>query len=151
MLILLLSFPNQKRRNVLHRRHSLKKGVLRNFAKLIAKHLCQSLFFNKIAGLRPATLLKKTLWQRCFPVNVPKILRTAFPQNTSRRLLLFLTKIKLKIVFSSANMSTTNYHLSLIADLYFPPLFIVMKPYLQPKFIQRFPLLIPKHMVKELY
>ena len=135
MLILLLSFPNQKRRNVLHRRHSLKKGVLRNFAKLIAKHLCQSLFFNKVAGLRPATLLKKTLWQRCFPVNVPKILRATFPQNSSRRLLLFLTKTKLKIVFSSANMSTTNYLTSLIADLCFPPLFIVMKPYLQPKFI----------------
>ena len=28
-----------------------KKGVLRNFAKLTGKHLCQSLFFNKVAGL----------------------------------------------------------------------------------------------------
>ena len=28
-----------------------KKGVLRNFAKFTAKHLCQSLFFNKVAGL----------------------------------------------------------------------------------------------------
>ena len=36
-----------------------KKGVLRNFAKFIRKHLFQSLFFNKIAGMRPATLLKK--------------------------------------------------------------------------------------------
>ena len=25
------------------------------------KHLCRSLFFNKVAGLRPATLLKKRL------------------------------------------------------------------------------------------
>ena len=25
-----------------------KKGVLRNFAKFIGKHLCQSLFFNKV-------------------------------------------------------------------------------------------------------
>ena len=25
------------------------------------KHLCQSLFFDKVAGLRPATLLKKRL------------------------------------------------------------------------------------------
>ena len=38
-----------------------KKGVLRNFAKCTGKHLCQSLFFNKVAGLRPATLLKKRL------------------------------------------------------------------------------------------
>ena len=31
------------------------------FAKITGKHLCQSLFFNKVAGLRPATLLKKSL------------------------------------------------------------------------------------------
>ena len=29
------------------------KGVLKNFAKFTGKHLCQSLSFNKIAGLRP--------------------------------------------------------------------------------------------------
>ena len=28
----------------------MKKGVLRNFAKFSGKHLCQSLFFNKVAG-----------------------------------------------------------------------------------------------------
>ena len=39
-----------------------KKSVLRNFAKFTGKHLCQSLIFNKIAGLRPATLSKKRLW-----------------------------------------------------------------------------------------
>ena len=38
-----------------------KKGVLRNFTKFTGKHLCQSLFFNKVAGLRPANLLKKRL------------------------------------------------------------------------------------------
>ena len=31
----------------------LKKGVLRKFAKVTGKYLCQSLFFNKVAGLRP--------------------------------------------------------------------------------------------------
>ena len=39
-----------------------EKGVLRNFAKFTGKRLCQSLFFNKVADLRPATLLTKTLW-----------------------------------------------------------------------------------------
>ena len=53
----------------------VRKGVLRNFAKFTRKHLCQSLFFNKVAGLRPATLLKKRLWHRCFPVNFVKFLR----------------------------------------------------------------------------
>ena len=47
------------------------------------KHLCQSIFFNKVAGLRSATLLKKKLWHRCFPVNFAKFLRTPLVQNTS--------------------------------------------------------------------
>ena len=59
------------------------KVVLRNFAKLTEKHLCQSLFFNKVAGLRLATLLKNRLWHSCFPVNFAKFLRTPFSQNTS--------------------------------------------------------------------
>ena len=45
-----------------------KRGVLRIFAKLTGKHLCRSLFFNKVAGLRSATSLKKRLLHRCFPV-----------------------------------------------------------------------------------
>ena len=28
-----------------------ENGVLKNFTKLTGKHLCQSLFFNKVAGL----------------------------------------------------------------------------------------------------
>ena len=55
-----------------------KKGVLRNFAKFTGKHLCLSLFLNKVAGLRPAPLLKNRLWQRCFPVNFVTFLRTPF-------------------------------------------------------------------------
>ena len=54
------------------------KGVLRNFAKFTGKHLCQSFFFNKVADLRPATLLKKRLWHRCFTVIFVKFLRTPF-------------------------------------------------------------------------
>ena len=30
-----------------------KEAVLRNFAKFTEKHLCQRLFFNKVAGQRP--------------------------------------------------------------------------------------------------
>ena len=59
-------------------RCSVRIGVLRNFTKFTGKHLCQSLFFNKVAGLRPATLFKKKLWRRCFPVNSVKFLRTHF-------------------------------------------------------------------------
>ena len=77
-----------KRGRSSHQRCSMKKGVLRNFTKFTGKHLCQSLLFNKVAGLRPATLLKKRLWHRCFPMNFAKFLRTPFLQNTSGRLVL---------------------------------------------------------------
>ena len=46
---------------------------------------------------RPATLLKKSLWHRCFPVNFAKFLRTPFLQNTSGRLLLIFIKINEEI------------------------------------------------------
>ena len=29
-----------------------EKGILRNFTKFTGKHLCQSLYFNKVTGLR---------------------------------------------------------------------------------------------------
>ena len=34
-----------------HQSWSMKKGYLRNFTKFTGKHLCQSSFFNKVAGL----------------------------------------------------------------------------------------------------
>ena len=51
-----------------------KKNALKNFVKFTGKHLCQSLFFNKAAGLRPVILLKKRLRNRSFPVNFAKFL-----------------------------------------------------------------------------
>ena len=60
-----------------------KKGVLKIFAKFTVKQLCRSLFFNKFAGLRPATLWKKILRHRCFPVIFPKFLRTPFLKSSS--------------------------------------------------------------------
>ena len=55
-----------------------KRGVFKNLTKFAGKHLCQSLSFNKVAGLRPEISLKKKLWHRCFPVNFAKFLRTPF-------------------------------------------------------------------------
>ena len=71
-------------------RCSIKESVLRNFLKSAGEHLCQSLFFNKVAGIKPAITLKKRLQHRCFLVNFPKFLKTPFLQNTSGRLLLKL-------------------------------------------------------------
>ena len=69
-----------------------RKGVLKNSANFTRKHLCQSLFFNRVAGLMPATLLKKRLWHRCFPVNFSKFLKAPFFTEHLRWLL--LAKIK---------------------------------------------------------
>ena len=68
-------FKGYKKRSS-HQRCSMKKVVIKNFAKFTGKHLFQGLIFNKVAGLRSATLLKKRLWHRCFPVNYEKFLRT---------------------------------------------------------------------------
>ena len=40
-----------------HQRCPAIKGVLRNFAKLTGKHLCQSFFSNKVASLSSAQVL----------------------------------------------------------------------------------------------
>ena len=92
-------------------RCSVRKGVLRNLAKFTGKHLCeslylnkvvgQSLYFNKVAGLRPPTLLKKRFWHRYFPVNFAKFLRKLFLQNTSGRLL--------NVTAKSSNISSLEY------------------------------------------
>ena len=55
-----------------HWRYSVRKGVLINFAKFTGKHLCQSLFFLFFV----------------FSLNFENFQRTAFLQNTARRLLL---------------------------------------------------------------
>ena len=49
----------------IHHMCSMKKGVLRNFAKFPGKHLWVS-------------YLIKRLWHRCFPVNFAKFVRTPF-------------------------------------------------------------------------
>ena len=58
-----------------------EKGVLGNFTKFIGKHLCQSLFFNKVACLRPQAcnfIKKQALAQVFFSVNFVKFLSTPF-------------------------------------------------------------------------
>ena len=60
-----------------------KKVVLRNFAKKFSgKHLCQSLFFNIVAGLRPATLLKKVALAQVFSCEFCEISKiTSFTEH----------------------------------------------------------------------
>ena len=51
-------------------------GFPKNFTKFIGKRLWQTLFFNKVAGLKPANLLKKRLRHKCFSLNFVKFLET---------------------------------------------------------------------------
>ena len=59
-----------------------KKGVLRNFTKFTGKHLCQSLIFNKVSGLRPATLLKKETLAPVFFCEFWEISKNTFLHRT---------------------------------------------------------------------
>ena len=72
-----------------HQMCSVRKGVLRNFAKFTGKQL------------RPATLSKKRFWNMCFPANFVKFLRTPSLQTTSERLLL-------PILFSHLSQSSLS-------------------------------------------
>ena len=68
-------------------RCSLKKGVLRNFAKFTGKHLCQSVFFNKVA-VAACNFIKKETQAPVFSCEFCEISKNTFSQNTSGRLLL---------------------------------------------------------------
>ena len=56
---------------------SVKKGVLRNFGKFTGKHLCQSLFFNKVAGF-----IKKETLTQVFSCEFCKTSKNTFSYRT---------------------------------------------------------------------
>ena len=68
-----------------HWRCSVKKGVLKNFAKFTGKHLCRSLFLIKLQAF-----IKKRLLYRCFPVKFAIFPRTPILNNICERLLLII-------------------------------------------------------------
>ena len=59
---------------------SIKRSVLGNFVRFTVKH------WSSESCWWPATLLKKRLQHRYFPVNFAKFIKTPFLQNTSERL-----------------------------------------------------------------
>ena len=77
------NLSKQNRSN--HRRCSLRKGVLRNFAKFTRKHLCQSLFFNKAADLRPkaCNFFKKETLEQVFSCEFCEISQNTFCHRTA--------------------------------------------------------------------
>ena len=62
-----------------HRRCSVRKDVLRNFAKFTGKHLCQTARVSFLIKLQAVcNFVKKETLARCFPMNFAKNLRTPF-------------------------------------------------------------------------
>ena len=55
-----------------------KKSVLKNLKGNSQENICVKGFFNKVGGLRPATLLNKRLQHKCFPVNFVKSFKNTF-------------------------------------------------------------------------
>ena len=86
-----------------NRKCSLKKGVLKYFAKFPRKTPVLESLFNKIAGLEACNFIKKTLQHRCFPVKLAKFLRTPFfyrtPQVATSVLYESMEKVVKKTVF----------------------------------------------------
>ena len=72
-----------------------KKVALRNFAKFTGKHLPQSLFFNKVKGFRPATLLKIDTLAQVFSYEFCEISKSTFFLEYVRvTVSIYLTKMK---------------------------------------------------------
>ena len=94
-----------------HQECSVRKDVLRNFAKFTGKHLCQVLFIK--------TLLKKRLWHRCFLMNFAKFLRTPFhrtPLNDCFSTIQhFLAENPSKVLNGQQQHKGVTFHLSRIS------------------------------------
>ena len=80
LLILKSSYP----------RCTVDKCVLKNFTNFTGKHMCWSLFCNKVAVLRSFNFIKKKFRPSWFQVKFAKLLRTPILKNICERLLLYL-------------------------------------------------------------
>ena len=82
---------------------SIKKGVLKN-SRNSQENTCVRDYFLIKLHASILQLCDKRLWQRCFPVNLAKSLRTPFLQNTSGRVFLkFITPVD-KGLFSNSSI-----------------------------------------------
>ena len=102
-----------------------KKGVFRNFAKFTGKHLRQSICFNKVDGLGPATLLKKRLWHRCFPVNFANFLN--FQNTFFMEHLWWLLLYKYNDCFKFEEKEHLNQEVSLVKEFILGQLYVIKK------------------------
>ena len=93
-------------RRAVTQRCSVKNALLKNFAKLARKHLCQSLFFNKVAYLGPATIWKKDSDTDVLLWILQKILKKPFYKEHPSWLL--LTVLRQRMLVLIPNFSVSN-------------------------------------------
>ena len=96
---------------------SVKKTALKNFPKFAEEHLCRSVFFNKVAGLRSATLLKKILWHRCFSVNFCDIFQSTYFEEHLQTAA--SGKIYIYRSITVKNHAKLKIHITLLVRLFF--------------------------------
>ena len=76
-------------------RRFFSKQLFLNSAELTGKHLCRSLFFNKVADLRYATSLEKETLTQVFSCEFCRILKSSFScRATPVAASVFLLKMK---------------------------------------------------------
>ena len=72
----LLIYRNSRSRSS-HQKCSIIKMFLK-YSQYSQENTCVGVFFNKVAGLRLANVLKKRLQHRCFPVNVAELFKNTY-------------------------------------------------------------------------
>ena len=80
-----------------------KKGVVRNVSKFTGKHLCHSLFFNKVAGPACSFIKKETLAQ-VFSCEFCEISKSTFSYRTPPMVASFYTFFYLFLLLLNLNV-----------------------------------------------
>ena len=107
LLLLLKVSPHSRRNKTInrssHRRCSVRKGILINFVKFTGKHLCQSLFFNKIVTYitDPLIIDKGVLQGDClsallFNMIINTLIKTKMKKGSVVWGIIFGTRLRLK-------------------------------------------------------
>ena len=88
-----------------------EKGVSQVFCKIHRKTSLPESLFNKVAGVRLATLLEKTLWHRSFPTNFTKYLRTFSLKNPPLTAFLMCFHLNYLLLFLRFSFLTLSMYL----------------------------------------
>ena len=129
-----------------HRRYSVKKGVLRNFAKFTGKHLCQSLFFNEFFNL---FFIKKETLSQVSSCELCEISKNTFSTEHLRTVASELIKTKIKCCLKRKFLSTMKISSEKkLRTLHKKWSFFLRISWANPKFLQILSHLLKKSLIK---